>query len=372
MASKEIEIPTSVVNEEAYLKYINLKESKALHPKTRMIDTSDPHLVIDPLIMMPVIDKKISELPFTEREQILEKVKVTKILQSKMFGYKAEAYGRRRLASMTTLAGESGRMFLDERSSEVLGYFGRYLSIKEVAKIINVDWGVDITQKELKAFAKENAETITALQETFRKDTSNIRLSHKRGRLEELTFLYSDRKHRYEQTGARAEVDLMMKLIKQIKDEMHVNELKVSGEVTIKMQHTIAEHIEREIMGSLAINDIIIARAAFRLGINPAVMINRLHNSIYSRFTGFNTRSQDFMSEEVQYPSTMVYDWKMIEKKHDGKSTKDKQKEYAEFEEIPEEKKPTIDDIRAQMKAKLAKGKSEVGKIKGNLDKNSE
>ena len=322
--------------------------------------------------MLPVIDGKIAELPFVEREEILERVRVVKVLQRKMLEHKAKAYGREKLSSMTTLSGESGKMFLDERSSEVLGYFGRYLSVKEVSNIINVEWGIDITQKELKSFKDDHTDSITALQESFRKDTSSIRLSHKRGRLEELTWLYADRKQRYDQTGARAEADLMLKIIKQLKDEMHVNELNIKGEINVKIQHTIAEHIEREIMGSLAINDIIIARAAFRLGVNPAMIINRLHNSIYARFTGFNTRSQDFMSEEVIYPSTMVYDWRTIGRQHEGKTQKDKRVEYSKFEEVKPEEKTTLDGVRERLKRKLAENKGKTKNIERNIDKNSE
>ena len=260
-------------------------------------------------------------------------------------------------------------MFLDERSSEVLGHFGRYLSVKDVSNIINVEWGIDITQRELKQFKEDHSDSITALQESFRRDTDSVRLSHKRGRLEELTWLYTDRKKRYDQTGARAEADLMLKIIKQLKDEMHVNELNIKGEINVKIQHTIAEHIEREIMGSLAINDIIIARAAHRLGVNPAMIINRLHNSIYSRFTGFNTRSQDFMSEEVQYPSTMVYDWRAIGKLHVGKTQKDKRREYAKFDEVKPEEKDALAIVRAKLQKKLTENKDKSTKIKKNLDK---
>jgi hypothetical protein len=364
--AKEINIPDDVINEEAYLKYLKIRDSKALKQDTRMIYTSDISLVIDPLFLLDIIKSYIKHLPADEQIAILERVNVVKILNKKKFKYKSEAFGKQASPALSVTDGESGMMFLDERSSEVLEYFGRYLSIDDVLKILYVEWGVDVSKRQLKIFHDDHKEKITALQETFRKDTNNVRLSHKRGRLEELSFLYGDRREKYEVSRSRAEADMMLKILKQVKDEMHINTLNIKGEVTHKIQHTVAEHIEREIMGSLAINDIIIARAAFRMGVNPALLINRLHNSIYSKFSGFNSSSQDFMSEEVKYPSTMVYDWRAIAKKHQDKEGEG---EYAEFEDIPEKEIPNINKIREELKRKAAERKGVIDKVKDKVDK---
>tara|TARA_R110000772_G_C13310332_1_gene440633 strand:- start:35285 stop:36394 length:1110 start_codon:yes stop_codon:yes gene_type:complete len=366
MAKEEINIPDDVVNEEAYLKYLKIRDSKALKQGTRMISTSDISLVIDPLFLLDIIKDYIKNLPSEEQIAILERVKVVKILNKKKYKYKSDAFGKKSSPALDVTAGESGVMFLDERSSEVLEYFGRYLSIDEVLKILYVEWGIDVNRMQLTKFHSDHKDKIVALQETFRKDTNNVRLSHKRGRLEELSFLYGDRREKYEVSRSRAEADMMLKILKQVKDEMHINTLNIKGEVTHKIQHTVAEHIEREIMGSLAINDIIIARAAFRMGVNPALLINRLHNSIYAKFSGFNVSSQDFMSEEVKYPSTMVYDWRAIAKKH---KDKDAVEEYTEFDEIPEKEVPNIRKIREELKKKAAERKGVIDKVKDNVDK---
>ena len=366
----EIEIPTSVVNEEAYIRYIKLKDSPVLEAGKRNIYTSNADIVIDPLILLRVIKSRLEPLKFTEQEEILKRVTVVKVLHRQMVESKAEAFGKAAPTSINTTSTESAMLFLDERSAEVLGYYGRYLSDKDIRKIIHVDWGMDIPQHAITKFRRSQQDKIQALQETFKKSTDEVRLSHKRGRLEEYTFLYEDRKRKYESTGARAEAELMIKILKQLKDEMHINSLNISGEVTHKIELTVAEHVEREIMGSLAINDIIIARAAFRMGVNPALLINRLHNSIYSKFSGFNTQNQDFMSEEVQYPSTMVYDWKAIAKKH--KNPEEQRKEYSKFEEIKGEEKDSISNIRAELKAKLLAKKGKIDKIEENIEKNTD
>lgn len=369
MSKKEIEVPSAVIDKEAYITYIKLKESPVLAAGKRIIHTSDSSLTIDPLILLRMIKSRIQDLTFVEQEEILKRVTVVKVLHAKMMEAKGIAYGKPTPASMSVTSTESAKMFLDERSAEVLGYFGRYMSEKDIRKIIHIDWGIDMPLWAIQQFKSKHLDKVQALQETFKKNTDSIRLSHKKGRLEELTYLYDDRKRRYESNGARAEADLMMKILKQLKDEMHINSLNITGEVTHKMELTVAEHVEREIMGSLAINDIIIARAAFRMGVNPALLINRLHNSVYSKFSGFNTKNQEFMSEEVQYPSSMVYDWKAIEKKN--KDTVANKKEYAKFEEVPKEDLKKVSNLREELKKRLdAKGKS-VKAIEKNIEKNS-
>jgi hypothetical protein len=367
--SEEIEIPDTVVDKDAYIEYLKYSKMDALKSGKRLIQTSDIHISIDPFWNQSTVEKNLSNLPFNEKEEIMKRVKISRMLQDKMLILRAKAFGKElSINNPIAMSKAQTRLILDERHAEILEYYGRYLDDNEILKILQLDWGYNISINSLKRFKEKNKAKIASLQEGFRKDLNASKLYHKRYRLEEIWYLYKQRKLSYETTKSREDVRLMMALIKQAKDESEAHQLHISGEITHKVEVTIAHHIEREIMNNLTIQDIIIARVSSRLKVNPAYIINRLHNSIYAKFTGFASPDDSLLEDEIVYPSTMVYDWKKIREKH---TKEDADKKYAEFEEIKEEERSFLSDIKKELQQRLQEKQQAVNVIKNRIDKNT-
>lgn len=358
------EIPKEVVSVEHYREYRKLAELSTITLPSRLIETSDIHVKIDPLYKQDFIDKKIAHLPFDEKHEILKKVKIARMLHNKMLDMRSKAYGMRSLSYKPHR--ERMEMLLDERSAEILEYYGRYLDDSEVLKILHFEWGYNISQQALFEWKKRHKKKITTLQEGFRKDLNSSRLYHKKYRLEELWFLYKDRKRNYTTTNSRDDVRLMMMLLKQAKDEAEINQLHITGEVNHKVEMNIAHHIEREIMNHLTIQDIIIARVAHRLKVNPAYIIARLHSSVYAKFTGFGEVDDSLFEDEIVYPSTMVYDWSMIKRRHSEET------EETAFEEITPVEKTSLSEIKERLKERLSQKNEKIQAVKDSIERNTE
>lgn len=365
----EVSIPDEVVDHEAYYEYVKYSEMKAILRDSRMIETSNEHIIIDPFWNQDTIDKNLNLLPFNEKEEVMKKVKVARLLQNKMLISRAKAYGKSLTSSNSIALGrEQMKLILDERQSEILEYYGKYLDDGEILKIIHLQWGYNISKYTLERFKEKNKKRITSLQEGFRQNLDASKLYHKRFRLEEIWFLYKERKRAYEQHSSREDVKLMMALIKQAKDEAEAHQIHITGQINHKVEIGIANHIEREIMAHLTIQDIILARVSHRLNVNPAYIINRLHKSVYAKFTGFDSPDDSLLQDEIVYPSTMIYDWSMIKRKH---TEEDGDNKYAEFEAIDEKESSSLSDIRAQLKDRLKEKNADIQKVKNKVEKNT-
>lgn len=366
----EIEIPEQVKDKDAYIEYLKYSNMKAIRLPDRIIETSDVHVNIDPFCNQDRIDKEISHLSFDEKESILKKIKAARLLRNKMFILRSKAFGTTiNSTDHSSISKEQMKMFLDERSSEVLEYYGRYLEDEEVLKIIHTEWGYNISIQFLKRFRLDNREKIISLQEGFRKSLDSSKLYHKRFRLEELWYLYNKTKINFEKTGSREDSRSMVNILKEARTEVDAHEIRIKGEISHKIEMTIGEHIEREIMGDLTITDIIIARVSHRLNVNPAYIMHRLRTSVYARFTGFASPDNSLLEDEIVYPSTMVYNWKDIKDKHN----KNEKSEYIDFEEIKDvQEKDSISDLREKLKDRLRKKEDSLDSIKNRVDKNTE
>ena len=70
---------------------------------------------------------------------------------------------------------------------------------------------------QIKNVIKENITKIKELQENFKKDYSDIRLGYKGSRLEELQYIYNNRKSIYSKSNSREDEKELMTLIESIK-----------------------------------------------------------------------------------------------------------------------------------------------------------
>ena len=339
-------MPNTVKDPDAYKRYLKLSKSPTLQRENRLIYTSDPNVVIDPVGHIRFVEKKIAHLPSDEQDKIIQRTRGLKVIFLRIGSLRQKAFGIPRPSHHASLT----MGILDERSSELIEYFGKMLSEKEVHKIVTTEWGYDVSIGTLKHFRLKYKQEIEKIKEQFQKDFTDIRLSHKKGRLEELVEIYQKRKQKWELSDSQQNEKLLLSTIRMIRDEVEDKSIKIDHNINAKLELTVNNHIEQEIMKSLTINDIIIARVAARMNVNPRFLITKLHNSYYAKHSGF--ARPDNTEQTVQYPSSIVYNWNQIGEIHKDKQDPDEQ--LKNFSEDPaSDKAKTIKQILQQkIKAK--------------------
>ena len=76
----------------------------------------------------------------------------------------------------------------------------------------------------------------------------------------------------------------------------------------------ISAHIQKEVLKTINLKEIIIGRVAARMNYDPMNLIAGLHNSFYNKFVPI---SGDFdPNAEIEYPSLINYDFAEIERKN--------------------------------------------------------
>jgi hypothetical protein len=338
--SASLVIPEAVRDIDNYKRYVALRDAPAIKLPGRLIQTSDPNTVVDPMAHLNAINMNISHLPSDEQDDITRRIKAVKVLHFKIGALKNKAYGlkRRHIHSSLSIG------VIDERSSEVIQYYGSLLTTKEIHKIIANEWGYNVSIQALRKFKVKNADKIEVLKQEYVKDHTNIRLAHKKGRLEELQSLFIDRKNKYDTTKGREDYKLLLATLRLIKDETEDKTLRIDANISANITISIQNHINAEVMKGLTINDIILARVASRMNINPRFLIARLHNSMYASHSGFLRPDGDLENQEIPYPSKMVYNWETIKKQHDAHG--DKNIEDAQWEDVPKDQLQPAQDIK--------------------------
>lgn len=358
----QIVVPDGVRDIKEYKKYIALKDAPALKLPARLIETSDINTVIDPMGNMGAIQKKIVHLPSDEIDDITKRTKAIKVLHFRIGSLREKAFGIKKRKHHNSL--KMG--LLDERSSELIEYFGQLLTDQEVHKIVSTEWGYDIAVTALTKFRLRHKDKIEGRKQEYIKDYSSLRLAHKRGRLEELQAIFVKRKMKWDKSGNKEDEKMMLAILKQLRDETEDRTLRLEANINANINISIQNHIEGEIMKGLTINDIILARAAQRMNINPRFLITRLHNSFYAKHSGFLAPDGELNDQEIQYPSMMVYNWKDIQKQHD--TVGDANIEDAEWEDVTDEQVGNADDIKEILKARIAQKQRNVAAAQDRID----
>lgn len=362
---KIINLP--IVDAQAHQKLTKLQQSAVLHLPNRLIETTDGDITIDPAVNMDIIEKRIIQLSSDEQDEIIRKVKSFKLIHTKLNRLRQQAFGIKKPKYQHTLM----MGYLDERASELLEYFGQMKSDEEVHDIVLNKWGIDVAFKTIVAFRKRNQDRIIDLQKAFQANVDDIRLSHKKGRLEELQDLYIDRKQKYKMTEQRSDYQLLLLTLKQIREEVQDSTIRINHTINGRVELVLEHHIQQEILKGMSVMDIIIARAAVKLKINPAFIIARLHNSIYAKNSGMIRPDGDLYDQEIVYPSSIVYNWNDIEQLHSQEGDTDT--ELAQWEDLTDlQDKASVELIKKQLidriNDKRANLDSSFNRVEDSLD----
>lgn len=304
----EEKIPNGVVDKEAYIEWQQKIKNPILTTKRDITcsDGTEVHLALFPHILK----KRIQHLPLDEQNSILKKKELYFRINNKATQLKRRAFG-------DDFKGQKGGM-LGSREPEVIEYFGRMFSIDEVFKIINEDWGIQLGKQAIERFRKNHAEEIDRKIEEFKASYSDIRLGVKRSRLEELVWLYTRQKDKYINTDSRDDYKLMLTTLEAIRKESEGDRLTIDGKLDISYEENIQVHLRQEIFKTLNLKEIILARVAARMSVNPVKLIFSLNNSFYKKFSNVlgDYDENNITDTDQTFPSQMSYNFEKIQKYH--------------------------------------------------------
>lgn len=302
-------IPEGVKSIPAYKEYITFRESIYAR-KDRIwitkVNKTEINLLATTHIVNRVIDKDKKVSP-EEKVLILKQHKVFRKLIGELAIFHRKAFALVEKNDENYTPG-----ILDSKKAEIIEYFGRYYSLGEVHKIVTQDWGYNISYESLSRFRSKYINQIEERQTEYKQSYADIRLGYKRSRLDELSYLYVDMKNKYQVTKAAESYRLLLQTIEQIRKEVEGDILMINGKIEIDIEETINVHIQQEILNSLNLKTLILARVAARLNVNPMYLMSRLMNSYYAKFSGYQKPDRDIYEDEIIYPSSFVYDFDEI------------------------------------------------------------
>jgi len=296
-----------VKNQTYYNQFLKLRESPWITEKRFYQSQNDKLLQIDLLARDDKIKKAIRHLPDNEQKYIYALRNVVTNAYNKLTTLKKAALGESGHSVFYGLNYDD-YLVIDNRKAEILAMFGKMWSIQEVHREIVKEWGIDISINAIQSFRAKNLEKILELQKEYTNNFKTVRLAHKKSRLEEYLWLYLETKEQYQSAKSRDDRKFLKDLLESIRREVDGDVLRIEGDVNVNIEHTLNIHIHRELFKKLPINEIIITRVATRTGINPLLLLYRLQNSYYAKYTGFAPKDEQKVYDLPEYPSAQVYD----------------------------------------------------------------
>lgn len=308
----KIEIPEGVIDQQQYLKYIALQKHSLLRNPVYVTSEGEE---ISIKLLPHFLRRQIEHLPPKEQEIILELKSKYNQIQQRCNVAKATAFGRIGAKKKKT----DEQLELQRKAEQALEHdiitlLGRMFSINEVVKILAEDNGLVVTHAQIKDVLARNLVTVERKREEFRNRVTDVRLYNKRPRLEELAWMYSKMKMRYITMNSTDAYNAMLRTLEQLRKEAEGDILNINGAVDVNLNVELQAHIQKEIIKTINIKEIILGRIASRMNYDTTKLIAGLHNSYYNQFVQI---SGDFdPNAEMQYPSLVNYDFADIERKN--------------------------------------------------------
>jgi len=353
-----------IVDWDYYDSFLKLKE--LVNEIGFLHNTSIKGLVIDFRNNPSVVKKWIGQLPKEESNILYEKYKAISSYKMQMVAIKSKAYGNVN-SSYHKIVKPAYDVRLDEFGAEIIEYFSKFYSIKELIHILKKEKKLDIHKEDLALFRAKHFDKIEELKREYKDDLDVVRLFHKKSRLEEYSDLYEDRKLIYEINGKRGDdMKLLLQILKEVKQEVE-GDLVLGGSVDLNLQGTVQSHIISLTQKELCIKDIIISRVATKLRCNPLFLLNKLHNSHYNKYNGFG-KTLDLSDDNPIYPSAMVYDMDSLKK--NAENNRNINLANSKIEDVPFEEVKLGDELKEDIISKIKRKRAEINDTKDKIDKN--
>lgn len=362
--SGNIIYPVDIKDKDAFEDWLILKKEYEELKKGADYQTSDPKVrVLLTTTKNSKIKREICELPKEEQKFILDRWKQIHSIRGKMLGVGIRAFKKKSRRASNTLTNVKQ---LNQMKPEVIHLFSKLYNTNEVWRILNHQMDIRITRDAVNKFRTEHSEEIRLAQEKYKETYDEVRLVHKRSRLEELLDLYNDRREIYLSTKYQNDYRLLLQTLEQIRKEVEGDRVHVDASLQVKIEHTLTAQQE-EVMKELPIKMMIVAMVAGRMNVNPTQIMSQLANSYYAKYTGMNGNMAKFNSADITYPSSFIYNVNdmigTIEKKVEDDT------ELAEFEEIEDKKEQELALFRAKALEKIKEEKKIISKRKDTQKK---
>jgi len=349
--------PKPVTNQAAYAEYLKLKNNPILNENRHQ--TASDGTQIDLSWFPNILKKRTEHLTIAEQKKYMTMKEIYFKIQSKRNGFKMKAYAGHTIGD----EGDTIETLYGNRRQDIIELFGRMFSIKEVYQIASQDWKLKTSINQLQMYRTANLDVILAKIEEHKRTYSDIRLGHKRSRLEELTWLYMKRKAMYNYSGKADDHRLLLQTIEQIRKEAEGDKITLDGNITHNMDGAINELIEKDLTKNLSIKELILARVASKTHTPVAKLISDLSKGWYSKLLN---RSAEDAEVEIVYPSTQTYDFDHIAKVVAVNEQKEKYEEAIVV--IDPDKIKVGNDIKAALLAKLTRKSGDTQSEKNDLN----
>jgi hypothetical protein len=166
--------------------------------------------------------------------------------------------------------------------------------------------------------------------------------------------MYSKMKMRYVSGNSTDSYNAMLRTLEQIRKESEGDVVNINGAIDMNVNVEINAHIQKEILKTINLREIILGRVAARMQYDPMKLIAGLHNSYYAKFVQI---SGDFdPDEEMQFPSLINYDYNEIERRNaEVDDIVD-----IEAEEVTEQEKQKAQSVKDLFLSKIRKQREEA------------
>ena len=338
----KIEIPEEVVDKKAYMKFIALSRNPII--KNYCIETSDGE-TINLRTAPQWIRKYIAHLTPAEQDEIMQRKQQWQSINMKMRAAESAAFGKKNGV---------GRPKQDALEHDIVELLGRMFTIPEVVRIMGEDNEIIVSEDQVKSVLKRRLVDVERKREEFRNKVADVRLYNKRPRLEELAWMYSKMKMRYVAYNGIDAYNAMLRTLEQLRKEAEGDQININGALEVNVNVEIQAHIQKEILKTINLKEIIIGRICSRMGYDTKKLIASLHNSYYSKFVQI---SGDFdPNAEMEYPSLINYDYNEIERRN----SEINDIVEIEAEEIKDEEKDKAKAVKEMFLAKIRKQREQA------------
>lgn len=358
--SKFSTIPEGVVDVKEYKKLIAFEN----HPIVRnTIYISSEGDEINFAMLPHRLTKFIEHLSDKEQEDILELKRKYNSMRGKIMAARANAFGR---------SGRYGGQKKEDLAiyklspfeEDIIELLGRMFTVAEVVRIMGEDNGVIVSEEDVKGILKKHIVEIERKREDFRNRVADVRLYNKRPRLEELAWMYSKMKARYVALNGIDAYNSMLRTLEQIRKEAEGDILNINGVVDVNIEVTIQNHIQKEILKTINLKEIILGRVAARMNYDPKKLVAGLHNSYYAKFVDISGDYDE--NAEMSYPSNSAYDFAMIERTA-GREVMD-----VKAEDVTEAEHSSATNVKDLFLSKIRKQKQDMEARQAGWDAEAE
>ena len=362
-----------VVNQSAYEDFMSLSASPWIGDKRYYRCKHDKLLTIDLMLRKYDFEKAIIHLPDVEKKYVSACKFIVEKAYYAITRYKQVATGQEAWITSFNKMPIDDLIVIENRKADIMALFGKMFSAEEVHKTITQDWKLDVNIHAIENFRTRNLDKIVELQKDYSNNFSDVRLGYKKSRLEEYMWLYNETKQQYENTFNKEDRKFLKELLESIKREVEGDTIRIEGDLQVNIEQTLNIHIQQEIYKKLPINEIIMTRIALRNGQNPMMLLYRLQNSYYSKYTGFSALQAN--GNEVSlpvYPSAHVYDLEKLGAQHQNRLIADgtKLNQFDSFMQVSSSMKTSALSLKEiitnkvrQRQIDLDKGINEVNNV---------